>query len=285
MMTLSKPLAVSQAKDYYQREYSSANESYYTEHEKITGQWRGKIAEEMGLHGAVDVEQYERLCNGQDPRTGDQLIKHVAAKEYENLYGDTVKSSEHRAGYDATFSAPKSVSLAALVGGDERILEAHRESVGIAMDELEKYVEARLGGNKGSERTGKFIASLFEHDAARPDRETGYAAPQLHTHVVIFNMTETEDGRVKPLQEKELFRSQKYATAVYRINLAERLQKLGYEIEVDRKGAPQIKGFSQEYLDASSPRRKEVEREAAEMKERLEAQGVAVKEGAGLNQA
>jgi len=98
-------------------------------------------------------------------------------------------------------------------------------------------------------------------------------------------MTETEDGRVKPLQEKELFRSQKYATAIYRINLAERLQKLGYEIEVDRKGAPQIKGFSQEYLDASSPRRKEVEREAAEMKERLEVEGVSVKEGAGLNQA
>src|SRR5882757_9766640 len=185
MMTMSDALGVSQAKDYYQKEFSNANESYYTEKDQIAGEWRGTLAEEWGLHGEVDAERFERLCDGKDPLTGEQLVKHVAEREYENQYGDKVVSSEHRAGYDATFSAPKSVSLAALVGGDERIKEAHRESVGIAMDELEKYVEARLGGNKGSERTGRFVASLFEHDAARPDRETGYAAPQLHTHAVI----------------------------------------------------------------------------------------------------
>jgi len=280
----SKALTVGQAKDYYQKEYSNANGSYYSEQEKIAGEWRGTLAEEWGLHGTVDAESFERLCDGKDPLTGEQLVKHVAVKEYENQYGDTVITSEHRAGWDATFSAPKSVSLAALVGGDERIKEAHRESVNIAMGELEKFAEARLSRNR-VERTGKFVAALFEHDASRPDKKTGYAAPQLHTHAVIFNMAETADGKIRSMQPEELYRSQQYATAIYRQNLTERLQKLGYEMEIDDKGAPQIKGFSKEYLDASSPRRREVEQQAREMKERMAEQGIEVKDGAGLMQA
>ena len=99
---------------------------------------------------------------------------------------------EHRAGWDATFSAPKSVSLTALVGGDERVREAHRAAVTTALAELERYTQARIGGNNVAETTGKFIAAKFEHDTARPVE--GYAAPQLHTHAVIFNVTERADG-------------------------------------------------------------------------------------------
>src|SRR5207247_1818927 len=95
-------------------------------------------------------------------------------------------------GWDATFSATKSVSLTALVGGDERVREAHRESVRVAVRELEPYTQARLGGNRRPETTGNAVAALFEHDSARP--VNGYAAPQLHTHAVIFNLTETADG-------------------------------------------------------------------------------------------
>ncbi|HXQ32520.1 MAG TPA: AAA family ATPase, partial [Anaerolineales bacterium] len=107
-----------------------------------------------------------------------------------------------------------------------------------------------------------------------------------HTHTVIFNITETEDGRIKPVQPLELYRSQRYATQIYRSVLATELQKLGYEITVDRRtGAPEIKGFSNEYLAASSPRRDEIQREAAEMKARLSQQGILVEDGAGLRQA
>lgn len=99
-------------------------------------------------------------------------------------------------------------------------------------------------------------------------------------------MTETAEGKIRSVQPLERYRSQQYATAIYRMNLAENLQGLGYEIEIDaRTGAPEIKGFSKEYLRDSSPRREEVRKEAKEMKERLESQGVTVKEGAGLNQA
>jgi conjugative relaxase-like TrwC/TraI family protein len=93
---------------------------------------------------------------------------------------------EHRAGWDATFSAPKSVSLTALVGGDERVRQAHRESVRVALDQLEHYTQARIGGNHPPETTGRFIAAKFEHDTARP--VDGYVAPQLHTHAVVSTL-------------------------------------------------------------------------------------------------
>jgi conjugative relaxase-like TrwC/TraI family protein len=286
MMTMSKALSAGQATKYYEADYTNARESYYTEKDIIDGEWYGKLANEWGLQGAVDKEAFARLTEGQDPRTGEQLIRHVKTKEYENQYGEKVKSSDHRAGFDATFSAPKSVSLAALVGDDYRIREAHQTSVKTALGELESYTQARMGGNTPAQTTRNFAAALFEHDAARPDKETGYAAPQLHTHAVIFNLTRLENDQIKPLQPIELYRSQKFATAIYRSVLSEQLQKLGYEVEVDpRTGAPEIKGFSQEYLVASSPRRKQIEKEAGEIKERFAQQGINVKDGAGLNQA
>jgi ATP-dependent exoDNAse (exonuclease V) alpha subunit len=92
----------------------------------------------------------------------------------------------------------------------------------------------------------------------------GYAAPQLHTHAVIFNLAETADGSVRPLQPRELYRTQQYATAVYRSELAARLTALGYEIERGRSGQPEIRGYTREYLDASSPRRRQIEDYLAE---------------------
>jgi conjugative relaxase-like TrwC/TraI family protein len=204
MMTLSKALAAGQAKDYFQAEYTSTQESYYSEAESVKGKWFGKQAEAWELQGDVEREHFERLAEGQHPLTGEQLVRHVTPQKYENAYGETVETSEHRAGWDATFSAPKSVSLAALVGGDERIIEAHDHSVDAALNELEKYAQARIGGNHPAQTTGRLIAAKFQHDSARPDRQTGYAAPQLHTHTVIFNVTETEDGRIKPVQPLEL---------------------------------------------------------------------------------
>src|SRR2546430_4441771 len=198
--------------------------------------------------------------------SGEQLVRHQTAREYVNRDGRKVSPMEHRAGWDATFSAPKSVSLTALVGGDERIREAHRESVGIALDELERYVQARLGGNLPAETTGKWVAAKFEHDSARP--VDGYAAPQLHTHVVFFNLTETEDGEAHALQPRELYKTQQYATAVYRSELAHRLKGLGYETERGESSQPEIKGYSKEYLEASSPRRRQIEEHLAKHDQR-----------------
>src|SRR4051794_7196575 len=78
-------------------------------------------------------------------------------------------------------------------GGDERGREAHRASVRVAVDEIERYLQARIGGDTPAETSGKWAAGKFEHDSSRP--VDGYSAPQLHTHVVFFNVTVTDDGK------------------------------------------------------------------------------------------
>src|SRR6266487_1258277 len=241
MLTISKPLSAGQARAYHHEEFSNAQENYYSEGDRIRGEWHGNLGKKWGLQDEVREEHFHRLSEGQHPLTGEQLICHQAAREYMNRRGEQVSPMEHRAGWDATFSAPKSVSLTALVGGDERVREAHRESVRIAVDELERYVEARIGGNHPAETTGKWAAAKFEHDSARP--VDGYAAPQLHTHVVFFNVTKTADGRTRALQPQELYRGQKFATAVYQSELAWRLRRLGYEIDPGKNGAPEIRGY------------------------------------------
>jgi conjugative relaxase-like TrwC/TraI family protein len=256
MLTISKPLSAGQAQSYHAKEFTSPDQSYWSRGETVRGEWQGKLAEEYGLSGAVGAEEFARLADGQHPATGKQLVKHHQSHQYQTADGKTVKSVEHRAGWDATFSAPKSVSLTALVGGDERVRDAHREAVTVALSELEHYTQARIGGNHPAETTGRFIAAKFEHDTARP--VNGYAAPQLHTHAVVFNMTERNDGTTRALQPQSLFESQQYATAVYQSELMYRLRTLGYEIEPGKSGAPEIKGYSQEYLDASSPRSQQI---------------------------
>src|SRR5260370_36881760 len=131
---------------------------------------------------------------------------------------------------------------------------------------MERYVQARLGGNLPPETTGNWAAAKFEHDSARPVH--GYAAPQLHTHVVFFNLTETDDGEAHALQPRELYKTQQYATAVYRSELAHRLKDLGYEVERGESSQPEIKGYSKEYLEASSPRRKQIEEQLAKENQR-----------------
>jgi conjugative relaxase-like TrwC/TraI family protein len=271
MLTISKPLSAEQARAYHAEEFGNARENYYTEGDQIAGEWHGRLAEQWGLRGEVREEYFHRLSEGQHPLTGQQLIRHQATREYVNEHGEKIKTMEHRAGWDATFSAPKSVSLTALVGGDERVRQAHQQSVAIALDELERYVQARIGGNLPAETTSKWVAATFEHDSARP--VDGYAAPQLHTHVVFFNLTETEDGEAYPLQPRELYKTQQYATAVYRSELAHRLKELGYDIERGDSGQPEIRGYSKVYLEASSPRRKQIQEHLA--KENLRGAGAA----------
>ncbi len=208
------------------------------------------------MQGPVGAEEFARLSEGRHPETEAQLVRHQVSKTYEGKHGREVTTVEHRAGWDATFSAPKSVSVTALVGGDERVREAHRASVRVALGELERYTQARIGNVREPETTGKFAAATFEHDSARPVE--GYAAPQLHTHAVIFNVTERENGQTRSLQTYETYRSQAYATQVYQSELAMRLKGLGYSVERGEYGQPEIAGYTKEYLEASSPRREQI---------------------------
>jgi conjugative relaxase-like TrwC/TraI family protein len=272
MVTLSKPLSAGQVRTYHEREFASERQNYWSRNQQGHSEWQGQLAKEWGLSGAVGDEHFARLTEGQHPITQAQMVKHQVSRTYEGKNGKEVTSVEHRAGWDATFSAPKSVSLTSLVGGDDRVREAHRESVRVALGELEHYTQARIGNVHAPETTGKFVAATFEHDTARPVE--GYAAPQLHTHAVIFNVTERDNGQTRSVQSHELYASQHYATSIYRAELASRLQGLGYEIESGKYGQPEIKGYTKDYLEASSPRREQI-------KDHLRAQGL---DGAGAAQ-
>jgi conjugative relaxase-like TrwC/TraI family protein len=256
MLTISKPLSSGQAQTYHAKEFTAKEQNYWSQKGEIRGEWQGQLAGRFGLIGAVSTADFARLSQGQHPESGEQLVRQRASYEYQGADGKTVKTMEHRAGWDATFSAPKSVSLTALVGGDDRVRDAHRESVRVALDRLEHYTQARIGGNHVPETTARFIAAKFEHDTARP--VDGYVAPQLHTHAVIFNVTERENGQYRAVQPQSLFASQQFATAVYQSELTYRLRQLGYETTAGRSGAPEIKGYTQEYLDASSPRSQQI---------------------------
>ena len=273
MLTISKPLSAGQAQSYHQKEFTATEQNYWSQRGVIAGEWQGRLAGQFGLAGSVSAEDFAKLSQGLHPQTGDQLVRQRASYEYRDADGKTIKTMEHRAGWDATFSAPKSVSLTALVGGDERVREAHRESVRVALDQLEHYTQARIGGNHPPETTGKFIAAKFEHDTARP--VDGYVAPQLHTHAVVFNVTERDTGQARAIQPQSLFASQQFATAIYQSELTYRLRQLGYEITTGRSGAPEIKGYTQEYLDTSSPRSQQI-------REYLERTGRSGKEAAEI---
>jgi len=273
MLTISKPLSAGQAQTYHQKEFTAKEQNYWSQRGVISGEWQGRLAGNFGLAGTVSAEDFAKLSQGQHPQTDEQLVRQRASYEYQDAEGKTIKTMEHRAGWDATFSAPKSISLTALVGGDERVREAHRESVRIALDQLEHYTQARIGGDHPPETTGKFIAAKFEHDTARP--VDGYVAPQLHTHAVVFNVTERNNGQHRAIQPQSLFASQQFATAIYQSELTYRLRQLGYEITTGRSGAPEIKGYTQEYLDASSPRSQQI-------REYLERTGRSGKEAAEI---
>jgi conjugative relaxase-like TrwC/TraI family protein len=257
MLDISKPLTTEKVQSYYRSEYSSASNSYFSQGGTLRGEWHGQLAPILKLSGEVAAQAFDRLAEGQHPETGEQLINHR----------DTIKTQAgeevgHRAGWDLTFNAPKTVSLTALVGEDERVREAHRNAVRAALDATEKYVQARLGGNNPAETTGKWIAATFEHDTARP--VDGYPAPHLHTHVVVFNMTEDRLGQARSLQPYELFKVQSMSTAIYQNQLEYELRQLGYQIQRGTNHAPDIKGYSPEYLQAESQRSAQIYREMEE---------------------
>src|SRR5271165_6827747 len=269
MLSISHALSPGKTQIYYREEYSAADKRYFSHDNQLQGMWHGRLASELGLTATVNDEAFDRLALGQNPETGEQWIAHR-----DTVLTKTGKEAAHRAAWDLTMHASKSVSLAALVGGDERIIHAHEAANRTALDAMERQAQARMGGNKPPFTTEKWIAASFLHDTARPveiELATGekvqYPAPHLHTHTVVFNLTAEITGQARSLQSKALFEAQSFGTAVYRAEMAIRLKELGYAVTQNEKGAPEIQGFSKEYLAAESLR-------SAGIKERLEQLGL-----------
>jgi len=250
MLVMSKgALSAAQGESYYEEKWS--HDDYYSEKQQVVGQWFGRGAGELGLSGEVATEDFRSVLRGVDPRSGEVLVQKASAYD------------GRRAGWDATFNAPKSVSIQALAGGDERLPEAHRNAVSRALGELEQYALSRQRGGSEWVVTANIVAARFDHIAARPANgaNDGYGPdPHLHTHVVIANMTRRPDGQWRGLDPVEIYRAQSFATAVYRSELAREVQQLGYAIKVaDRDGRWELDGYTREQVMAFSRRRRDIE--------------------------
>jgi len=165
----------------------------------------------------------------------------------------------HRPGRDVTLSAPKSVSLMAMVGGDDRIIDAHDKAVTATLGWIEaNAVETRLRDKATGAmvRAGdqKMVAATFRHDTSRN------LDPQLHTHAVVANMVQGGDGKWRTMVDDGLFSGKMAIGAIYRAELAQGLTGLGYGIEkTHADGRFEIEGVPRAVIDAFSSRRAEVE--------------------------
>ena len=216
--------------------------------------WAGKGAEALGLEGAVDPDAFRGVLEGKVPDgSGRELGRR-----------DRDGKLLHRPGRDVTLSAPKSVSLAALVGGDARVVDVHDRAVQATLAWIEgNAVETRLKdpatGRMVHEGGQKMVAATFRHDTSRN------LDPQLHTHAVIANMVQGADGKWRSMANEKLYESKMLIGAIYRSELARGLARLGYGIEKTHSdGRFEIAGVSREVIDAFSTRRSEIEAGMAE---------------------
>ena len=241
----------SQGVSYYERDgYYARNDPDH----RAASAWTGRGAAELGLTGPVDPDVFQAVLEGNVPDGSGQRL---GRRERDG-------GISHRPGRDLTFSAPKSVSLAALVGGDERVTEAHDRAVMKALDWFENNAaETRMKDpatgdvvRRGGQKT---VIATFRHDTSRN------LDPALHTHSVIANMVKGADEKWRSMSNERLYASKMLLGALYRSELARGMMRLGYEVEkTHADGRFEIAGVSRMVIEAFSTRRAEIEAAVAE---------------------
>lgn len=239
--------AIRGSNQYAAAHYFAAADDYYTK--EHSGEWQGQGAQALGLTGPVQQGQFARLLNGQLPNGA------CIAKTFDPV------DNKKRMGLDLTFSAPKSVSMQALVAGDLQVTAAHDLAVTRALEQVEQLAEARkkVQGKSFRERTANMVIAKFRHEMSRAKD------PQLHTHAVILNMTQRADGAWRALSNESIFHVQHEVDALYKAELAKGLQALGYAIRlVDDKGNFELAHISRDQIEAFSARSRVIEEALAD---------------------
>jgi hypothetical protein len=156
--------------------------------------------------------------------------------------------------YDLTISAPKSLSVMALVAGDERLIAAHDKAVTATLEAAEQLAAVRVrkgaaADTRQSRVTGNMVCAIFPH------RESRALDPQLHHHCVVFNVTfDPVEKRMKALEARPFYDHAQDLTQLYRAHLAESLHALGYDTYLDRHRCVQIRGVDAAVLSRFSKR-------------------------------
>jgi len=234
--------------DYAQENYYSSGESF------INSEWLGKAANIQELNGQIKEGDFLNAYSSLDPN-GNPLRKQQQYQKSSRRY--------NRPGTDVTLSAPKSVSVAALVYENKDILDAHKAAVRATM----KYAENNCIFYQTKQRSQKLLLqsnsaqiAVFHHDDNRNKD------PQLHSHCVILNQTVCPDGKWRAVANKELYKQQKTIGAYYDHELARNIQQLGYQVEWTSDHTFELAGVDKERLDAVfSSRSNQIEAELAKL--------------------
>jgi conjugative relaxase-like TrwC/TraI family protein len=235
MLTIAKVASSAQAASYYEQA-----DDYYSQ-DAAPSQWAGRGADALKLSGEVDAETFRELLDGKLP--DGPAIQNAA--------------SGRRGGTDFTFSAPKSVSMQAFIGGDARLITAHETAVARALGYVEQNLAAyreTIGGETTRALSDNLLVAQFRHELSRE------ADPQLHSHAVVINATQRPDGEWRALEQTDFYRQQKLLGALYRNELALEVQKLGYSVKLTHQdGRFEMAHVSREQTQAFSTRSAQIE--------------------------
>jgi conjugative relaxase-like TrwC/TraI family protein len=249
------------AKKYFKEHLAVGD--YYAEGQTVPGQWFGQGAAELGLNGITTADEFTRLCENLHPQTGERLtLRQKTTRTEMGADGKERETANRRVFYDFTFSPPKSVSIAALVGDDSRIVVAHEQAVTLAMNQLQTFAATRVrkNGQCTDRPTGNLVAAMFRHDTSRA------LDPHLHTHCIVFNATfDAIEKQWKALQNHEMFAAQKFVENVYYHELTRELVKFGYQIENKPRGDFEIKGVAPALIERFSKRHREIDQQTKEL--------------------
>jgi conjugative relaxase-like TrwC/TraI family protein len=161
---------------------ATATAAYYTRYlaqapGEEPGVWSGRQAAGLGLDDPVDADDLRALLEGRDPADGAALGSPLVDRTLAD--GRVVRAV---AGFDATFSAPKSLSIWWALTCDPGLLEAHDVAVRAALEHLERFggtTRVRVNGHRQHPDTLGLTVATFQQTTSRADD------PQLHTHAVI----------------------------------------------------------------------------------------------------
>lgn len=232
--------------EYYLETVAGGGEEYYTGAREAPGEWVGQSAERLALFGEVDADMLGRILEQRNPWTGERLTRGQGAPSVP--------------GFDATFCAPKSVSLLFALGEPEssnEVRNAHDAAVTAALDVLEGETARCRRGRGGIERhqAEGFVAAAFRHRTSRA------GDPHLHTHVLVANLVHApHDGRWSALDARGLYGWAKTTGYLYEAHLrAELTRRLGVRWTPVVNGIADIDGIPDGALRAFSQRRQQIE--------------------------
>ena len=267
MITCKETMSTADAGKYFDEHLEAGD--YHDQKGATPGQWAGALAEELGLFGQVSREDFMAMVAGDNPATGECL---TARRNTTRIGPDGEPVSNRRAFYDFVLSPPKSVSIAALILGEEPIREAVKVATAAAVAELETFASARIRkkgdeGAGGDRITGNFAAAVFHHETSRAAALDVAPDPHLHSHIVVMNATrDPKSGKVLALQNFEMLRAAKWCEAVFEHVLDKEMKKVGFSIRETGPKSWELNGISNAEVEHFSKRHNAIQAKTAELK-------------------